>query len=210
MQQAITGGDKKSQTRGTANSEDTPTYRTVELERINTIVIVPNDTSTLACFPYDIRVGVFTTSKFSPSNFSSIELPLLKKCLEKIANIVIEEKILEPNQRDLTVVLIATFVCCAIYNNVFTFKSKDYNMIEILPTIILGLAIFVIMMSKALVYLSSSRKMFEKMKGFHEVMARVQNLIEEFNRDIFSKKGYKMSINKHCGYVKLEHSAEPK
>ena len=126
-------------------------------------------------------------------------------CLEKVANVIIEEKILEPNSLDLTIVLIATFACCAIYNNVFTFKSKDYSTIEIVPTVLLGFAIVVIMISRALVYISSSRKLFEKSKDFNTVLEKINLMIAGFNKDLFSNKGYTMSINKHCGYIKLEH-----
>lgn len=183
--------------------EDNYQYRTVELERLNTIVILPNDTKTVSYFPYNPQTGVFSTEGFRQANFSNVDLVQLKNKLEKIADVIVESRIFEVKNIDTVAILIGMFVCCAIYNNVFTMKTKDFPFIEILPTIVLGFIVCTLMIARGIKYFGKDRSMFKKANNFPDVLKKIEEMLENLNKEEFAKKGLKISVNKNCGYIRL-------
>lgn len=204
-----TGKSKVNQEKKTDNKKEGD-YRIVDLEKYNTIVIVPNDTEDIAYFPLDLTNFKFSTQKFQERNFQKIDKNHLEKDLAKIGEIVQKSRVFDDRVFTFELMFIILFFVLAAYNNLFTFSTKEINIIEIVPTVVVGVSLALFMLGKAIRFFILKEKIYSKGRSFEEMKAQVDSLVSGMNSQRYNDLKYELTTNKNMGFVKLKKLQNPK
>lgn len=179
-------------------------YQVVEIEKLNTLIVIPNNSKTISYFPLNLKKMKYSFEKFSEKDFEKINKKQLENDFAKIESIIQESRFFEERVITLEIFLIGLFFILAAYNNIFTFRSKDFKKIEIMPTVVTGVILVVFLIFKAIKYYVKKENDLSKGEKFQNLKKKVENLISDLNKQRYSDIGFELSVNKYLGFIKIK------